>query len=112
MGSLSRRGVPHNTDGDRSWSEPVALAQELLASGITMMKIQMGPKIAAWKNSAEGRRNTTSALPETFMDELVAPIKAIRTALGSSMEVACDWHHRTTATAPSHLLPPASVCLS
>ena len=52
--SLLRRGVPHNTDGDRSWSEPVALAQELLASGITMMKIQMGPKIAAWKNSADG----------------------------------------------------------
>ena len=40
------------------------------------------------------RRNATSALPETFMDELVTPIKAIRTALGSSMEVACDWHHR------------------
>ena len=52
--SLLRSGVPHNTDGDRSWSEPVALAQELLASGITMMKIQMGPKIAAWKNSADG----------------------------------------------------------
>ena len=53
------------------------------------------------------------------MDDLVAPIKAIRTALGSSMEVACDWHHRETAPAPpttttpppwAYLNPPASVC--
>ena len=54
------------------------------------------------------RRNATSALPETFMDELVTPIKAIRTALGSSMEVACDWHHRDTAPAPPPL-PPGPI---
>ena len=48
------------------------------------------------------------------MDSLVAPIQAIRTALGSSMEVACDWHHRETAPPPAlpraYLNPQASVC--
>ena len=82
---------PHPSDGARSWSEPVALAEELLASGITMMKIQMGPKIAQYKNSAPGRRHATAALTEAAMEEFVAPIAAIRTALGSAMEVAVDW---------------------
>lgn len=72
----------------------MALAEELLASGITMMKIQMGPKIAQYKNSAAGRRNATAALPEAAMEEFIAPIAAIRTALGSAMEVAVDWHHQ------------------
>ena len=85
---------PYSSDGARSWSQPVELAKELLAEGITMMKIQMGPKIAAHKNRAPGRRDASPALTEAAMEEFVAPIAAIRKSLGSAMEVAVDWHHQ------------------
>jgi len=91
---------PHPSDGARSWTEPVALAKELLADGITMMKIQMGPKIAAHKNSAPGRRNATPALTEASMEEFVAPVAAIRASLGSQMEVAVDWSEKNAFFAP------------
>ena len=79
---------PHPDDGARAWEEPEALAEELLAAGIGMMKIQMGPKIAQFKNTGAmpgyaapgpapggSRRLQSAALPEGALDALCEPVQ-------------------------------------
>ena len=33
-------------------------------------------------------------LPETFVEELIAPVRKVKTKFGARMEVAVDWHNQ------------------
>ncbi|MCC6538721.1 MAG: mandelate racemase/muconate lactonizing enzyme family protein [Bryobacterales bacterium] len=90
LGGASRESIPiYNTCYDHVdfLTEPVRLAEELLASGITAMKIWPFDPIALAQSG--GRGHTISAAE---LRQGLAPIEKIRAALGDRMDVAMEFH--------------------
>jgi galactonate dehydratase len=65
-------------------THPVELARELYASGIRAMKI--------WPFDAIAQKNHGQSITPEELDQGLAPIRKIREALGSEMEIAVEFH--------------------
>lgn len=65
-------------------TQPIELARDLHASGIRAMKI--------WPFDAIARRNQGQSISAEELEEGLAPVRQIREALGSEMEIAVEFH--------------------
>ena len=88
LGGKCREQIPvYNTCYDDAFDfnlNPVELARDLLASGISAMKI--------WPFDRVGRRNRGQSISRKEMEEGLAPIRKIREALGEEMSIAVEFH--------------------
>jgi L-alanine-DL-glutamate epimerase-like enolase superfamily enzyme len=87
LGGASRQAIPvYNTCYDRIsfLSDPVALARDLLASGIRAMKI--------WPFDGVARESRGQSISADQMRRGLEPIRRIREEFGESMDVAMEFH--------------------
>ncbi|HEX5483820.1 MAG TPA: mandelate racemase/muconate lactonizing enzyme family protein [Terriglobia bacterium] len=88
LGGKCRDTVPiYNTCYDDHYDftrQPAELAQDLAASGIHAMKI--------WPFDSVAIRNRGQTISAAEIDECLGPVRAIRQALGMSMEIAMEFH--------------------
>lgn len=81
--------------------DPVGLARSLLAEGVTAMKI--------WPFDAAGHVSGGVTISRAEIEAAVAPVRAIREALGHEMAIAIELHNIWTlpaAKAIAHALEP------
>ena len=87
LGGASRQAIPvYNTCYDRIsfLSDPVALARELLASGIRAMKI--------WPFDPVAQESRGQSISADQMRRGLEPIRRIREEFGDSIDIAMEFH--------------------
>lgn len=65
-------------------TQPVELAQDLLAAGTSAMKI--------WPFDEVARRNRGQSISSGEMEQCLTPVRKIREALGGRMQIAMEFH--------------------
>ncbi|MFB6308022.1 MAG: mandelate racemase/muconate lactonizing enzyme family protein [Haloarculaceae archaeon] len=105
LGGAAREEIPaYNTCYDLEYDfmeEPVALAESLLDQGISSMKIWPFDEFAA---ETRGQRITTEAI-----EQGIEPIRRIREAVGTEMDIAVEFHGLWALTPAKKLLGAISA---